>query len=308
MNLFQEAALVAGKDLRIEARSRVTIQQILPFGLIVCFSFWTDFDYKVIHHWTTENYRYVFRQPAYIRTMLATLWMAVAGLLFHAFYTGGIVETVGRAETSPADFWSASRRNFAHNAKCFALGAIVAAILLGVWLGSMGAAQKLLFESAPPHTGGRAAWTAATFLVAVFLFAAVALLTTLAKAARRGLPGIGALRGFRDARRRLRGRWLQGFGVLLFWTVAGAAALAVLFGAAWAQHTPSGPSVALNLVLLALSLAAIPAARVGAWGSLLALFDRAEEETQEAARQAVVARGVGIGVTETTPGSGAFPR
>jgi len=238
----------------------------------------------------------------------ATLWMAVAGLLFHAFYTGGIVETVGRAETSPADFWSASRRNFAHNAKCFALGAIVAAILLGVWLGSMGAAQKLLFESAPPHTGGRAAWTAATFLVAVLLFAAVALLTMLAKAARRGLPGIGALRGFRDARRRLRGRWLQGFGVLLFWTVAGAAALAVLFGAAWAQHTPSGPSVALNLVLLALSLAAIPAARVGAWGSLLALFDRAEEETQEAARQAVVARGVGIGVTETTPGSGAFPR
>ena len=32
MNLWQEARLVAGKDLRIEARSRVTLQQILPFG------------------------------------------------------------------------------------------------------------------------------------------------------------------------------------------------------------------------------------------------------------------------------------
>ncbi len=39
MNLLQEAALVAGKDLRIEARSRVTAQQILPFGLIVLLLF-----------------------------------------------------------------------------------------------------------------------------------------------------------------------------------------------------------------------------------------------------------------------------
>ena len=39
MNLLQEAALVAGKDLRIEARSRVTAQQILPFGLVVLLLF-----------------------------------------------------------------------------------------------------------------------------------------------------------------------------------------------------------------------------------------------------------------------------
>jgi hypothetical protein len=219
----------------------------------------------------------------------ATLWMALAGLLFHAFYAGGIVETLGRTGTAPAEFWSASRRNFAHNAKCFALGAIFAAILLGIWFGAMGAAGKSLFENAPPHTAGRAAWTTVTVAVGALLFAAVALLVTLAKAARRGSPGIGALRGFRDARRRLRGRWLQGVGILLFWSVAGAAALAVLFGAAWGQHTPSGPSVAFNLLLLALSLAAIPAARVGAWGSLLELFDRTEEEKLEAARQAVVA-------------------
>src|SRR4051812_13017099 len=39
MTLWREVRLVAGKDLRIEARSRVTTQQILPFGLIVLLLF-----------------------------------------------------------------------------------------------------------------------------------------------------------------------------------------------------------------------------------------------------------------------------
>ena len=39
MNLAREAALVAGKDLRIEARSRVTTSQVVPFGLIVLILF-----------------------------------------------------------------------------------------------------------------------------------------------------------------------------------------------------------------------------------------------------------------------------
>ncbi|MSO79980.1 MAG: hypothetical protein EXQ79_10330 [Acidimicrobiia bacterium] len=50
MNLAQEASLVAGKDLRIEARSRVTLQQVLPFGLIVLllFAFALDPDRGVL--------------------------------------------------------------------------------------------------------------------------------------------------------------------------------------------------------------------------------------------------------------------
>ena len=35
MNLWREVRIVAAKDLRIEARSRVVMQQIAPFGLIV---------------------------------------------------------------------------------------------------------------------------------------------------------------------------------------------------------------------------------------------------------------------------------
>ncbi|HEX7521764.1 MAG TPA: heme exporter protein CcmB [Acidimicrobiia bacterium] len=39
MTLWREALLVAGKDLRIEARSRVTLYQVLPFGFIVLLLF-----------------------------------------------------------------------------------------------------------------------------------------------------------------------------------------------------------------------------------------------------------------------------
>jgi heme exporter protein B len=50
MTFVQEAALVAGKDLRIEARSRITIQQIVPFALIVLllFAFALDPDRGVL--------------------------------------------------------------------------------------------------------------------------------------------------------------------------------------------------------------------------------------------------------------------
>jgi heme exporter protein B len=50
MNIVQEAALIAGKDLRIEARARVISQQILPFGLIVLllFAFALDPDRGVL--------------------------------------------------------------------------------------------------------------------------------------------------------------------------------------------------------------------------------------------------------------------
>ncbi|MGZ4675538.1 MAG: heme exporter protein CcmB [Acidimicrobiia bacterium] len=48
--IWQEAALVAGKDLRIEARARVAFGQILPFGLIVIllFAFALDPDRGVL--------------------------------------------------------------------------------------------------------------------------------------------------------------------------------------------------------------------------------------------------------------------
>ena len=50
MSLLRETALVAGKDLRIEARSRVALYQILPFGAVVIllFAFALDPDRGVL--------------------------------------------------------------------------------------------------------------------------------------------------------------------------------------------------------------------------------------------------------------------
>jgi ABC-type spermidine/putrescine transport system permease subunit I len=51
---------------------------LVPLGIIVCYSFWETVDYSVVHHWTTDNYRYFFSVTAYVSTMWATLWVAAA--------------------------------------------------------------------------------------------------------------------------------------------------------------------------------------------------------------------------------------
>ena len=42
--MFRDAALVAGKDLRIELRSRVTLQQVMPFAILVLILFGVALD------------------------------------------------------------------------------------------------------------------------------------------------------------------------------------------------------------------------------------------------------------------------
>jgi spermidine/putrescine transport system permease protein len=49
----------------------------LPLGLIVAYSFWETIDYNVVHHWTTDNYRYFFSVTTYVHTMWATVWVSV---------------------------------------------------------------------------------------------------------------------------------------------------------------------------------------------------------------------------------------
>jgi ABC-type spermidine/putrescine transport system permease subunit I len=51
----------------------------VPLGIVVAYSFWQDENYTVVHHWTTENYRYFFSVSAYVSTMWATLWVAAVG-------------------------------------------------------------------------------------------------------------------------------------------------------------------------------------------------------------------------------------
>ncbi|MCA1582844.1 MAG: hypothetical protein LC796_15940 [Acidobacteria bacterium] len=208
------------------------------------------------------------------------VWAALLGIVLQIFFAGGIVETLGRnvfsVRESRAAFWAGSRRHFAHNLKCFAVFALLLGIALSVWLGLSAALGKALFEHAPPHAPGRTAWGILTLAVTAAIFGALTLLYDFARAGRRTTPGIGAIAAFRSARRRLRGRLMRGLALLLFWSLAAGAALALLFAAAWGERTRSGAAVAVNLALLFLLLAVRPIARVAAWGSILALFDASE--------------------------------
>lgn len=51
MSFLRDALLVAGKDLRIERRSRVALQQIVPFGavIVMLFAFALDSDRTLLH-------------------------------------------------------------------------------------------------------------------------------------------------------------------------------------------------------------------------------------------------------------------
>ena len=51
---------------------------LVPFAIIVCYSFWETIDYSVVHHWTLDNYRYFFSVSSYVSTMWWTLVVAVA--------------------------------------------------------------------------------------------------------------------------------------------------------------------------------------------------------------------------------------
>jgi ABC-type spermidine/putrescine transport system permease subunit I len=49
---------------------------LVPFGLIVAYSFWRVIDYNVVRDWTLDNYRYFFSVPTYARTLWATIWVS----------------------------------------------------------------------------------------------------------------------------------------------------------------------------------------------------------------------------------------
>ena len=51
---------------------------LVPLAIIVCYSFWETVNYSVVHHWTTDNYRYFFSVTAYVSTMWATPLIAAA--------------------------------------------------------------------------------------------------------------------------------------------------------------------------------------------------------------------------------------
>jgi heme exporter protein B len=80
--VFRDAALVAGKDLRIERRSRVTTQQIAPFAILVLvlFAFALDPDRGVLG-----------------RASAGLYWLAVLFCAVLAVQRGALIESTDRA-------------------------------------------------------------------------------------------------------------------------------------------------------------------------------------------------------------------
>lgn len=204
----------------------------------------------------------------------AAHWSVVLTVALQMLLAGGIVAALGRPGPFVwSEFFAGCRRNLWHNFKSFLFFVLLVALLPGVWLGATMALGKQLFEEAPPWSDARFAYRLTTVAVGLLLFALVSLVYDFARAARRRDRAIGAWAALRLARRTLSGAWLRGLGLIVFWFVAGGAAVLGLFCLEWSGSASSWGAIALHTALQVAVLAARSAVRVGAWGSELALFD-----------------------------------
>jgi len=205
-----------------------------------------------------------------LRTMDA---LGFLGVLLQMLFVGGMVAVLGRGPFSFGQFFEPARRNFWHNVKCFFLFAILAGLVLAVWLGGAGWARHRLLEEAPPDAAVRTLTGWLLFLVGVLLFAACSLLYDFARAARRYAPMMGAWRAFRFARRALAGSWGAALGLWILWLVLGGAAVLLVVALTWAMPAVSVPAIALLFALQLLAIGVRSAVRVAAWGSYVAFLD-----------------------------------
>jgi len=203
----------------------------------------------------------------------AAHWSGVLAVLLQVLFVGGIVTALGRpGPLHWGDFFTGCWRNFWHNVKCFL---IFAGLLLALGLAAYGAwwVGGKIFEDAPPWSDGWFSYRVGVTAIALLLLALLSLLYDFARAARRRDPGAGALRAWGSARRLLSGSVFRSLGVFTFWLLSGGAAVLALFCLEWWGNAGSWAGIALHTALQAAVLGARSAVRVGAWGSILALYD-----------------------------------
>jgi hypothetical protein len=213
------------------------------------------------------------RAPAVSGTLHAAHWSALLGVLLQMLFVGGIVAALGRpGPLAWGDFFAGCRKNLWHNVKCFLIFAVVLAGI-GLLAGAAWWAGKKIYEDAPPWSDGWLRFRLGVASVAFLLFVLSSLLYDFARAARRRDPGAGAFHAFGSARRLLTGSFWRSLGIFVFWLVFGGAPVLLLVGLEWWGNARSWPAIALHTVLQAAVLTVRSAVRVGAWGSLLALYD-----------------------------------
>src|SRR4029077_6368190 len=61
----------------------VTVFLLVPYALLFCYSFWTvSPEQTIVHSWTVDNYRELFRVHVYLQTLFRSMWIALRVMLF----------------------------------------------------------------------------------------------------------------------------------------------------------------------------------------------------------------------------------
>src|SRR3984885_15701829 len=64
----------------------VALFLLLPYVLLLCYSFWSVSPSQVIlHSWTLDNYRELFRMNVYLQTLFRSMWIAARVTIFSLF-------------------------------------------------------------------------------------------------------------------------------------------------------------------------------------------------------------------------------
>jgi spermidine/putrescine transport system permease protein len=61
----------------------VTVFLLVPYVLLLCYSFWSvSPSQTIIHSWTLDNYRELFRVNVYVQTLFRSMWIAARVMIF----------------------------------------------------------------------------------------------------------------------------------------------------------------------------------------------------------------------------------
>ena len=61
----------------------VVLFLLVPYGLLFCYSFWSVSPAQtIVHSWTLDNYRELFRVNVYLQTLFRSMWIAARVMIF----------------------------------------------------------------------------------------------------------------------------------------------------------------------------------------------------------------------------------
>jgi spermidine/putrescine transport system permease protein len=61
----------------------VAVFLLVPYALLLCYSFWSvSPSQTIVHAWTLDNYRQLFRVDVYLQTLFRSMWIAARVMIF----------------------------------------------------------------------------------------------------------------------------------------------------------------------------------------------------------------------------------